>query len=334
MVVEDRRLPWTPLPQEAAPVKMRKMQYDDLYRLTQVDYDYDVPGGIAPWQSPFEAETAKRDTHPIPLRALKTRVRQQGFNYDGLGNIISSTDDLSARFDGSLGPTSPTEPRRPGPNQLRSGGALDFDYDPAGNLAEMKVVRQGDCPTGNSSQCAQWFAYDWDEVGQLARARRWDFDGNKLPTKLSSHKPSWDLVYTYSDGARVLKSKTDEAGAVEHTIDVFDTLKVDGAKFEPASGNYRVQRDDVHAYLGENARSFGIPRIEYLTRPPVHSLRCISSWEIISDQPLSSSIMQVVSLLKAPPISPTEPLKVITVRQSGKTFANLISSPARKTILK
>ena len=54
-------------------------------------------------------------------------------------------------------------------------GHLTTRYDAAGNLTRMVVVRGGPClPTG--ANCSQQFFYDWDEVGRLVEARRWDFD--------------------------------------------------------------------------------------------------------------------------------------------------------------
>ena len=249
------------LPPEAAPVQKRTMAYDDLYRLTRVDSTYKVPGGTAPWVSPFANEISTVDRHPVPLRTLPTRVTQQTFNYDGLGNLTASSDDLSARYDRSLGTNLGYGAPQNGPNQLQSGQGLQVRYDEAGNLTELKLERAGTCPTGASSQCAQWFAYDWDEVGQLARARRWDFDGNTLPPQavpdaLPADKPTWDLAYAYSQGVRVRKSVTDAAGGVGHTLEVFDTLRVEQAPFNPVSGDYQERRYEVHAYLGGIADVF------------------------------------------------------------------------------
>jgi len=256
LVIEDVRIAWQP-----SPVAKRVMQYDDFYRLTRIDYTYKVPDGVARWRSPFESETSEGDHHPVPLRSLPTRVKQQTFDYDGLGNLTASSDDLSARYDRSLGPNLGYGTPQDGPNQLRSGEGLEVRYDAAGNLAELKINRLGNCPTGAASQCAQWFAYDWDEVGQLARARRWDFDGNAVspqasPDALPAEKPSWDLSYAYSQGARVRKSVADAAGVARHTLEVFPTLRVEQAAFNSSDGNYSVARYNVHAYAGGMAHVF------------------------------------------------------------------------------
>jgi RHS repeat-associated protein len=249
------------LPPDAAPVQKRNMEYDDLYRLTGIDTTYKVPGGIAPWRSPFEPEISTHDRHPVPLRSLPTRVTQQTFDYDYLGNLTASSDDLKASYDRSLGPNLGYGAANNGPNQLQTGEGLQVRYDEAGNLSALKINRTGDCPTGIANQCAQWFAYDWDEVGQLARARRWDFDGNALPPQatknaLPAEKPSWDLTYAYSQGARVRKSATDAAGVARHTLEIFDTLRIQQAPFNATDGNYKVKRDNVHAYPGGMAHVF------------------------------------------------------------------------------
>jgi RHS repeat-associated protein len=262
--IEDQHMPSTPgniLPPEAAPVKMRQMQYDDLYRLTQIDSTYSTPNGNAPWRSPFEPEINAGDRHPVPLRTLPTRVKQQTFSYDGLGNLTVSSDDLSARYDRSLGSNLGYGTPDDGPNQLRSGEGLQVRYDAAGNLTDLKLERAGNCPTGAATQCAQWFTYDWDEVGQLARARRWDFDGNALPPQaapdaLPTEKPSWDLTYAYSQGGRVRKSATDASNVDRHTLEIFDTLRVEQIPFESPNENYEVKPDSVHVYPGGMAHAF------------------------------------------------------------------------------
>ena len=262
--IEDQHTALTPgavLPPEAAPVKLREMQYDDLYRLTQINSTYSTPNGNAQWHSPLEVEVNAGDRHPVPLRTLPTRVRKQTFDYDGLGNITASSDDLSARFDRSLGSNLVYGTPNDGPNQLRSGEGLQVRYDKAGNLTEPKLERTGNCPTVASDQCAQWFAYEWDEVGQLVHARRWDFDGNALPppTKpdtLSTEKPSWDLTYAYSQGMRVRKSVADTADKTRHTLEVFDTLRIEQTPFNSVAGDYQTKQNKIHVYPGGMAHAF------------------------------------------------------------------------------
>jgi hypothetical protein len=142
-----------------------------------------------------------------------------------------------------------------GPNQLTSASGIHASYDDAGNLAELKVERPGaTCPSGASgSMCAQWFVYDWDEVGQLAEARRWDFTSSVpdlgegvLPTSVAS----WDLHYAYSGGARVVKSATDNVGVERTTLEVFPTLRFDRDQFLSDTGDYERASTTTHVYFG------------------------------------------------------------------------------------
>lgn len=135
----------------------------------------------------------------------------QTFAYDGLGNLSSSEDDLSARYDRSLGPDLGFGSASDGPDQLRGGEGMEVEYDPAGNVTALRISRAGTCSASGGSACAQWFAYDWDETGQLARARRWDLPGG-LPAQEPQATPDRDMEYAYSQGRRVRKSGTDAAG--------------------------------------------------------------------------------------------------------------------------
>ncbi len=258
LVIQDVRIAWTVLPPEAAPVETRTMDYDDLYRVTKVANAYKTADGTAPWSSPFATENSAGDTRPMPLRSLAKRIAQQQFKYDGLGNITASSDDVSALFDRSLGTNLGHGSAQDGPNQLRSGNGLNLRYDEAGNMTELKVERPGTCRSGPASACAQWFAYDWDEVGQLARARRWDFTGNSLPaaSPIQNVKPAWDLTYAYSQGKRVRKTATDAAGVAQHTLEIFDTLRVNNAAFDAARSDYRASRRNMHAYLAGMGQAF------------------------------------------------------------------------------
>jgi RHS repeat-associated protein len=238
-------------PVEAGPVKEKAFSYDDLYRLTSSNSTYTGGSGNAPWQSPFGPEISVRDLRPVPLNAARNRIRNQSFGYDWLGNLSKSTDDASASFDRSLG-TNPTfGSLSNGPNQLQTADAVQNQYDASGNLVELRLNRTGSCASGASSNCAQWFAYDWDETGQLARARRWDFGNGALPASTpTTIAPQWDLSYKYTGGARVNKSAKDVAGVTRHTMEVFDTLRIERASFDATTQNYVPRRDNIHVYVG------------------------------------------------------------------------------------
>lgn len=261
--INDFRIAWQPLPPEAAPIETRAMEYDDFYRLTRVLNSYKTRDGVAPWQSPFAAEKAAGNQHPLPMRELPTRIKSQTFKYDGLGNISASDDDLSARFDRSMGNNlNYGLTAQDGPNQLRSGESFEAQHDAAGNLIQLKIRRPGACPGAAATGCAQWLFYDWNEVGQLSRARRWDFNSDVLPSltppaSLPSGNPNWDVSYAYSQGARVRKSVTDVANKSQHSLEIFDTLRAEQASF--AGDDYVVSRDNLHAFLGGVAHVFWDP---------------------------------------------------------------------------
>jgi YD repeat-containing protein len=80
-------------PDGAKPVS-RKMEYDDLYRVTKVDYTY--AQGADPWTDPFKAETLDPSrTQPSPHVTFEKRVQQQSFTYDWLGNTTHTGDDAN-----------------------------------------------------------------------------------------------------------------------------------------------------------------------------------------------------------------------------------------------
>jgi hypothetical protein len=141
-------------------------------------------------------------------------VKTQAFRYDVLGNTLETNDDLAATYDRSLGVIANGASGSAGPNQLTSANGVQASYDEAGNLVELRVRRQGNCPSGNANRCEQFLRYDWDEVGQLVRARRWDF--NNLPSVAPGAEPNGsaerELEYGYSLGARILKRATERTG--------------------------------------------------------------------------------------------------------------------------
>ena len=84
----------------------------------------------------------------------------------------------------------------------------------------------GSClPAGAS--CSQVFDYEWDEVGRLDRARRWDMSSppsakDPLPTST----PAVELLYAYdASDMRVLKTAV-ASGDELYTAYVFDSLEL------------------------------------------------------------------------------------------------------------
>ncbi len=233
--IDDFRNP-SEWPAGAAPVT-RTMQYDDLYRVTGVDYQYRT--GTDPWTSPFDAEDRSVDTDPrrakpSPHVAFADRVLSQSFAYDWLGNTSQTDDDAHGFYDRSLGTiTNGTASR--GPYQLQTAasaasalsGSLSAVYDDAGNLTSLSVTRAGPClPAG--AVCSQRFAYDWDEVGRLARARRWDLAApGAASSALPTSAPSAELVYAYdASDERTLKTAVDANNNELFSAYVFDSLEL------------------------------------------------------------------------------------------------------------
>jgi RHS repeat-associated protein len=230
--IDDWRVP-TEWPAGAQPVS-RKVQYDDLYRATRVDYVY--PGGTDPWTSPFAVEDTgsapdPRLALPSPHVHFANRVLRQSFQYDWLGNTTQTDDDVHGFYDRSLG-TVTNGAAGAGPYQLKAasdadptlGGGLTAVYDAAGDLTSMAVTRSGPC-LPSSAHCLQQFVYDWDEVGRLARARRWDLATAGAST--TGVTPSADLSYVYdASDNRVIKAATDAAGNKSFSAYIFSSLEL------------------------------------------------------------------------------------------------------------
>ncbi|MBK7401599.1 MAG: hypothetical protein IPJ34_36445 [Myxococcales bacterium] len=182
MEIRDWRLA-TEWPAGAKPVT-RKIGYDDLYRVNQVDYSYSA--GEDTWVSPFAHENAAavsgatidpRLAKPSPHVSFDKRVLRQTWNYDWLGNTTNTDDDaegvLRSVARGIVNGTAGA-----GPYQLKSAaqpvgpraGSLTAKYDDAGYLVSLAVNRSGPClPT--AAKCSQRFVYEWDEAGRLQRKR-------------------------------------------------------------------------------------------------------------------------------------------------------------------
>ena len=234
-------------PAGAQPVS-RVMQYDDSYRLTELDYQY--PGGTDTWVSPFAAEDQGLDASPqraapAPHVSFATRARVQTYAYDWLGNATSSSDDAGGFYDRSLG-TITNGTSAAGPYQLRSAvstggaspGTLSAIYDAAGNTTGLSVARAGSC-LPSSATCSSTYIYSWDEVGRLARARRWDIASPGTPVGPPAGSPAADLAYTYdATDDRAIKSATDEAGNIEYTLYPLDALEVRRTTWDSTLGDY------------------------------------------------------------------------------------------------
>jgi RHS repeat-associated protein len=239
-------------PNGAKPVT-RIIGYDSLYRATSFAYTYASSNAHV---SPFEKERLAGDRTPVPLRTSTTRVASQTIAYDGLGNITQSTDNLSFNFDRSLGTTSYDANR---PDQMIGATGTSVVYDEAGNIVDVRVSR----PTGScSSYCAQQYRYDWDEVGQLQRARRWDYSRSVPATNpaypgVPGGSPIADLSYAYSGGQRVLKGSSVAGAAPKYAVEVLGTLRLNGAAYDEGTQSYERSRYTETGYMA------GFARVEY-----------------------------------------------------------------------
>lgn len=269
LIIEDKTSGlW---PASAAIMNKRQMKYDDLYRMTSIDYSYKTADGSALWTSPFEAEISSGNAAPMPTQTMPTRISQQAYAFDGLGNIISSIDPSRTTYDRSLGANIEYGSTSDGPNQLRSAEGILTFYDESGNVTDLLVERSGKCRGADgASRCAQRLRYDWDEVGQLTRARRWDFEGNTIPSqnKLKvppGENPSIEIIYSYSSHGRMHKTIKDSSGHSQHTLQIFDSLRIEHAAYDESATRYIVTKDNTHLNLGGIAHIFwdsssGLPR--------------------------------------------------------------------------
>ncbi len=252
--ITDWRLPheW---PDSAQPVT-RTFEYDDLYRLTRTTYEYSEGSDV--WRSPFDAEneeleTAENEPRPSPHVDFNERVKEQRYEYDHLGNMRKTTDDAQGFFDRSLGAITQgsttagphrlltASNRSTAPSSTRKGD-LDVEYDDGGNVTDIIIRRDGAClPTGAS--CWQRFHYEWDELGQISRARRWDLSSTGSPSErddhgeiedaLPSRTPDAELRYTYGTGGnRVLKTGIDSSENERHTVYIFGSLELRQTEWE------------------------------------------------------------------------------------------------------
>ncbi len=258
--IRDWRMPeeW---PAGAKPVT-KKVKYDDLYRVTQVDYQY--AAGDDTWVSPFEHENTTADAEldprrakPSPQVAFDKRILKQTFQYDWLGNTTKTDDDAHGFYDRSLGAiTNDTAAGKP--YQLKSAsneaipgvgsrdGHLDVTYDDAGNLTELIVVRRGTCLGG---VCSQRFKYDWDEVGRLVEARRWDFHYLGA-TPVDTDPTAAHLRYGYDGGdQRVVKTGIDLQNNERHTLYVFASLELRRATWDEGAEEYEQSAMTEVPYL-------------------------------------------------------------------------------------
>ena len=197
-----------------------------------------------------------------------TRMVEQTWSYDYLGNTVASTDDQSGFYDRSLGTISNgaatsgphrivTASNRTTPTPGVREGELSVLYDGAGNLIDLAVQRDGPClPT--TMDCWQRFRYRWDELGRLVRAVRWDLASAERAQHSSAGSPGpestpdVELLYSYDSGGTRVRKTAVAGGAVSHTVYVSPTLELRRAKFEGPTGSedYTMDVATTHIRLG------------------------------------------------------------------------------------
>ena len=224
----------------------QKIQYDDLYRATRIDYQ--AAGGTDAWTSPFAAELAgetdPRRAVPGAHVAFDSRPLYQTFSYDWLGNAQSSDDDAHGFYDRSLG-TITNDTAGGHPYQLKSAnnksgpattrnGQVDVAYDAMGNISRINLERNGPClPAG--SPCSSRWDLQYDEVGRLSRIFRADMPTASLPPIGSDGGAMVrrDLRFLYDESdERIVKSSTDTSGVSTSTLYPYETLEVRGTAID------------------------------------------------------------------------------------------------------
>jgi RHS repeat-associated protein len=103
------------------------------------------------------------------------------------------------------------------------------------------------------------FEYDWDEVGQLAKARRFDSDADAYTVAMEA---------AYSSGMRVRKSITTDGLEFEHTLDVSEVHRVKAASL--VNGEYTFNEDQLIANLTGGAQLVYAPNLPSLSGNPYH----------------------------------------------------------------
>src|SRR6185295_9752139 len=91
------------------------------------------------------------------------------------------------------------------------------------------------------------FAYTWDELGRLSRARRWD---SIPPPGRMQGVAVVDTTYAYdSGGARVLKATSINGGSATYGAEIFPTLRLEGATWNESTSKYQDDETTEGVYL-------------------------------------------------------------------------------------
>jgi RHS repeat-associated protein len=259
--IKDLRAPedW---PNGAKPITRRSMQYDDLYRLTRMDYQY--PAGTDTFVSPYSPElNGKQDPRraaPPGHKLLGTRPMWQTYSYDWLGNSTSSDDDQHAMYDRSVGtvtndttgkPYQFTDTSQQAAGGQHNGSISAATYDATGNLTSMQLTRSATACATALSPCSSSFSYKWDEIGRLVLAQRLDSGAPTGPM----------LQYAYDSGDNRVLKDVSTGGAPLTTAYIFDSLELRRAAFDQGTQKYPITSTSEVAYL--KVGDTRLARIEY-----------------------------------------------------------------------
>jgi hypothetical protein len=227
-------------PDGAKPTAIKTIDHDSQYRVVGVDAAH----GNDAFVSPFAAELAAGDTRPVPHQSFGARSTAQRFGYDGLGNLLGDVQPPSQTiYDRGLSDVlighNATEALDK-PNQLLGAGPdwtndIAVHYDAAGNMVALDMQRPSTQCLAAGKKCSQRFLYEWDEVNQLARVRRWDYatlQGQPVYPTPPADAVAAELRFAYSAGARVLKHEVNAHADDRYTVDVFDSLRLSRTTFD------------------------------------------------------------------------------------------------------
>jgi RHS repeat-associated protein len=139
-------------------------------------------------------------------------------------------------------------------------GNVNVTYDATSNMTGLGVVRRGTC-LGSTAGCTQQYAYDWDEVGRLVRARRWDSTATAVDLNvIPAGTPAAELRYRYdANDNRVIKRAYVSEASQLHTLYVFDSLDIRRTTF--SGGAYTINESTQVPYL--NAHGMKLARLHY-----------------------------------------------------------------------
>ncbi|HVY31615.1 MAG TPA: toxin TcdB middle/N-terminal domain-containing protein [Polyangiaceae bacterium] len=268
--IRDWRTPdeW---PAGAKPVS-RRMEYDDLYRVTRVDYEY--PGGWDKHVSAFAPEQNGQTDARQPVargqKQLSKRPLWQTYAFDWLGNTTKTDDDQHVFMERSLGTITPNTPangtKRPYQmlsaaqsvsGSTQNGSTPNIAYDDAGNVTSFAVNASATgclMPTG----CSPRYFYTWDELGRLLQARRVEGEGPNATGV-------W-VNYTYDANDERVRKTADYSGVSTpgqyfDTLYVFDSLEIRRTAWDSAAGEYPLSTDNEVPYL--SAHGMRLARVAY-----------------------------------------------------------------------